>query len=128
MHESMGELPTVIESPEATVRRLGGFGEATGYGEIGAEYMEFAAGTDISPLLEGLPGDLCASPHWGYVIEGRIVLTYGDGAEETTEGGELFYWRPHHTARAEADSRMVLFSPADEHTKVLDHVAAKMGG
>lgn len=127
MHEKTGELPMLIESEAATVRQMPGFGAATEYGELGAEYMEFAAGTDVTPLLEGLPGDLCASPHWGYMIEGSVVLTYDDGSEEPTAGGELFYWRPNHTLRAEEDTKLVLFSPAHEHVEVLEHAKANMG-
>ena len=39
------------------------FGDATGYGRIGGEYFSLGAGIDIAPLLKGLEGDLCQSPH-----------------------------------------------------------------
>lgn len=37
------------------------------------------SGTDIAPLLKGLEADLCQSPHWGYMIEGEVTVSYGDG-------------------------------------------------
>ena len=49
-------------------------------------YLTLGAGTDIAPLLQGLEHDLCAAPHWGYVITGRLVLTYADQDDETVSG------------------------------------------
>jgi len=37
----------------------------------------------------------------------------------------LFYWPPGHTARVGEDAEVILFSPQDEHTAVLDHMLAK---
>lgn len=53
---------------------------------MGAEYFSFGAGTDITELLHGLEGDLCQSPHWGYVVKGAITALYAGGAEETARG------------------------------------------
>jgi hypothetical protein len=39
-----------------------------------------------------------------------------------TETGELFYWPPGHTIRANDDSEIVMFSPQDEHAAVIDHI------
>lgn len=57
---------------------------------MAAEYFSFGAGTDIATLLEGLEGNLCQSPHWGYVLEGGITITYADGSSETVAAGALF--------------------------------------
>ena len=38
-----------------------------------------AAGVDMAPLLEGLNDDSCHAPHWGYVLSGQVIVTYGDG-------------------------------------------------
>ena len=64
-------IPIQIDVPGATARQLTNFGDATNYGKIGGEYFSLAAGTDIAPLLQGLKGDLCQCPHWGYVQIGR---------------------------------------------------------
>ena len=58
-------IPVIINIPGATARQKLDFGDATGYGAIAGEYFSLGAGTDIAPLLKGLEGDLCQSPHWG---------------------------------------------------------------
>ena len=94
---------------------------------ISGEYFSLAAGTDISPLLQGLEGDLCQSPHWGYVLQGELTVTYADGSHEVTNGGDLFYWPPGHTVKVGQDAEVILFSPQDEHSEVIDHMLHKMG-
>lgn len=126
MHKSTSELPTVIDTPAAQARQHTEFGDVSDYDELVGEYMRFEAGTDITPLLEGLPGDLCQSPHWGYVLDGTLHVTYTDGSSEINEAGELVYWPPGHTARAETDVEVVLFSPRDPHVEVLEHIRSKV--
>lgn len=60
---------------------------ANGCGKISGEYFSLAAGTDLAPLLQGLEGDLCHSPHRGYLLEGEVTVTYADGAQETVKRG-----------------------------------------
>lgn len=122
------EIPVKIEAPGACARQQTGFGDAGPYGAIGAEHFSMAAGTDLSDLLKGLEGDLCQSPHWGYLIEGRLTVSYAEGGEETTRSGDLFYWPPGHTVRADEDAEFVLFSPEHEHTPVLEHIDRKLHG
>lgn len=116
------DIPTRIDLPGATARQVKEFGDATGYGKIGGEYFSLSTGTDLAPLLKGLEGDLCQSPHWGYLIEGELTVEFEDGHLETVSKNDLFYWPPGHTVKAEADSEFVLFSPQDEHDKVMEHV------
>ena len=82
----------------------------------------------ISPLLHGLENNLCQSPHWGYVLQGELTVTYGDGKQETINGGDLFFWPPGHTVKVGADAEVILFSPQHEHSKVIDHMLRKMAG
>ena len=126
MHTSKANLPTLLETPEATVQQQRDFGDLPADTTLGAEHMQFAAGTDITPLLAGLPEDRCPVPHWGYVVDGEITISYTDGSEETDRGGDVVYWPPGHTARAEKDTEVVLFSPQDDHREVFDHMAAKL--
>lgn len=114
--------------PGATARQKTDFGDVTGYGKMGAEYFSFGAGTDITELLQGLEGDLCQSPHWGYVVEGAITALYTGGEQETTRTGELFYWPPGHSVRAETDTEIVMFSPQKEHGEVIEHIRSKVEG
>lgn len=122
------DVPVRIDVPGATARQLTDFGDATGYGKISAEYFSLGAGTDISELLKGLEGDLCQCPHWGYVIKGRMTISFADGSQENTDSNDLFYWPPGHTVKAEEDTEMVLFSPQHEHSHVIDHILNKLEG
>ena len=121
------DIPVRINAPGAVARQQTDFGDAPGYGKMGGEYFSLGAGADIAPLLKGLEGDLCRSPHWGYLLEGSLTVTYADGAEEAVKGGDLFYWPPGHTVRAGEDAEVILFSPQEEHGKVIDHLREKMG-
>lgn len=58
-------IPAKLDAPGVVARRQTNFGDAAGYGMIGGEYFSLDAGADIAPLLKGLEGDLCQSPHWG---------------------------------------------------------------
>ncbi|PVY70036.1 hypothetical protein C8D92_11066 [Tamilnaduibacter salinus] len=127
MHIAKEAVPVRLDGPGAIVRQQTDFGDVSGYGTLGAEYFSFDAGTDITELLHGLQGDSCQSPHWGYVVKGEITALYDDGAQETVHEGDLFYWPPGHSVRAEADTDIVMFSPQKEHGNVIDHVCRKVG-
>jgi len=122
------DIPEKITVPGAIARQKLDFGDATGYGKIAGEYFSLAAGTDIAPLLKGLENDLCQSPHWGYLIEGAIAVTYTDGQEETVSGGDLFYWPPGHTVKVDKDAEIILFSPQAEHCAVVEHLKKQLTG
>lgn len=126
MRIAKSDVPVKIDTPGAVARQLTDFGDATGYGKMGGEYFSFAEGTDITPLLHGLEGNLCQSPHWGYLIEGTLTVSFADDTQETVRGGDLFYWPPGHTVRADEKAEVILFSPQREHSEVLDHVRAKI--
>jgi len=120
MREHADALPVAIDVEGAEVR-------GTDFGGMVSGQLRFAAGTDLAPVLAGLPNDHCQCPHWGYVIEGEIVVTYEDGTEETVKAGDLYYWPPGHTVRFPADTRYVEFSPSAEMMNVLAHVKNQMG-
>jgi len=121
-------IPERLNVPGAIARQELNFGDATGYGSIAGEYFSLKTGTDIAALLKGLESDLCQSPHWGYMIEGEVTVSYSDGTEETVVGGELFYWPPGHSVRAGADAEIILFSPQAEHCAVVDHLKNQLTG
>ncbi len=120
-------VPIVLDVPGATARQQLDFGDATGFGRMAGEYFTLAAGTDIAPLLHGLEHDACDAPHWGYMLEGEVVVTFVGGRTDTTVAGELFYWPPGHSVRVVADAEIVLFSPQDEHVAVVDHMRERLG-
>ena len=120
------DIPARIDVPGAKARQQMNFGDATGYGRISGEYFSLGAGMDISPLLQGLEGDLCQSPHWGYVLQGELTVTYADSTNEVINSGDLFYWPPGHTVKVGQDAEVILFSPQHEHGKVIEHMLNKM--
>ena len=128
MHIAKEKIPVKIGIPGATARQQVNFGDASGYGKIAGEYFSLPEGMDMSPLLQGLKGNLCQAPHWGYIIEGTLTTTYADGVYEVAGAGDLFYWPPGHTVKVEQNAEFVLFSPQHEHTLVMDHMIAKMNG
>jgi hypothetical protein len=122
------DVPVRLEAPGAVARLRTDFGSAQGYTNMSAEYFSLGAGTDIAPLLKGLKGDSCHAPHWGYLAEGALTVTYNDGSRDEVKGGDLFYWPPGHSVRVEKDAELLMFSPQHEHLQVLDHMKAKMAG
>jgi hypothetical protein len=76
-------------------------------------FLVFRQDIDSAPLLEGLPGDSCQCPHWGYVFKGKLTFRFPDH-EEVFEAGDAFYLPPGHVQSAEAGSEYVQFSPSEE--------------
>lgn len=122
------DVPVRINVPGAIARQKTDFGDVAGYGKIGSEYFSLGEGTDITELLRGLEGDLCQCPHWGYVLSGKLTITFSDGHVEVASGNDLFYWPPGHTIKADQEAEMVLLSPQSEHSQVIDHILKKVQG
>lgn len=116
-----------MQVPGAVIRQQRDFGDASGYGKISGEYFTLAAGVDTEPLFQGLEGNLCHCPHWGYVLSGAITTTDAKGQRETVADGDLFYWPPGHNVHVDRDAEIVMFSPQHEHSHVIDHMKAKVG-
>lgn len=117
-----------LNVPGVVIRQRTGFGDATGLGKISGEYFSLAAGVDTAPLFVGLKGNLCQSPHWGYMIQGSVTTTDADGLEETVKASDLFYWPAGHNVRVNEDAEVVMFSPQHEHSAVIDHLIHKVQG
>ncbi len=118
-------IPVTMESPGTIMRAQSGLGGMT----VG--YHKLPKGADFTPLFKGLPTDSCHCPHWGYVFEGAVRIIYDDGTEDLTKAGDVFYWKPCHTAIVEEDVLMMDFSPEKELGEVMDNVnkvMAQMGG
>jgi hypothetical protein len=122
------DVHVMMDIPGATARLQTGFGDVRGYDGISAEYFTLATGVDTTPLFEGLEGNLCQCPHWGFVLRGQITTTDKDGRQETVKANDLFYWPPGHNVRVDADAEIIMFSPEREHTMVVNHMLEKVAG
>jgi mannose-6-phosphate isomerase-like protein (cupin superfamily) len=87
--------------------------------------VSFGVDIDATPLLKGLPDDLCQSPHWGYVFKGRVTYRFAD-REEIHEAGDAFYVPPGHTQLADAGTEYLQFSPAEELRTVSETIMKNM--
>ena len=119
MHSPTDELPIEMEAGEILTRSSECDGVLT-------RHIKLPAGTDFTPLLKGLPNDLCACPHWGVILEGSIRLRYDDGTEELNSAGDVYYWRGGHTGWTDTGVTFLEFSPTDEIVPVLEHLASQM--
>ena len=117
-----------VNIPGAVIRQQMDFGDMNGTGKISAEYFTLAAGVDTTPLFQGLEGNQCQCPHWGYVLRGRIATTDRIGARETVNANDLFYWPPGHNVKVDADAEIIMFSPQHEHSHVINHMIGKLKG
>lgn len=127
MHVNRNDIPAKIDVPGAVARQATGFGDTTA-ATLGGEWFTLGAGTDIAPLLQGLADDACQAPHWGYMLAGAVDVTYTDGTVERCSAQDLFHWPPGHSVRVVEDAEVVLFSPQDEHGRVMDHMLARIAG
>jgi len=128
MRVAKDQVDIRMQVPGATIRQRLDFGDAAGFGKISGEYFTLAAGVDTTPLFQGLQGDLCQCPHWGFVVRGQLTTTDASGKQETVRTDDLFYWPPGHNVRVDADTEIIMFSPQHEHSPVIDHMIAKTKG
>jgi hypothetical protein len=119
MHAAEKNLAIELEVGDIVTR-----GEDWG-GQL-VRHLTLPPGADFTPLLKGLPGDVCHCPHWGYVISGSMHLRYVDGSEELSRAGEMYYWPGGHTGWTDDGVTFVEFSPAEELRPVLEHVGAQL--
>jgi hypothetical protein len=83
-----------------------------------ASFTTFHADMDPAALFKGLPDDRCQSPHWGYVLKGKMTFRFPD-REETYEQGDAFYAPAGHTPVLFAGTEIIEFSPTEELAKTM---------
>ena len=118
MHEKTTGLPIEMQVDGIETR-------GATWDDITVRHIHLPPGVDFTPLFQGLPGNLCQSAHWGYVVEGSIHVRYADGTEETTSAGELYSWPGGHTGWTDEGVTFIEFSPAEAIRPVLEHLAAQ---
>ncbi|HYH18841.1 MAG TPA: hypothetical protein VD995_09485 [Azospirillum sp.] len=119
MKQSKSDLPSRLEAGGVRIN-------AQDWGGLNVAHICFPKGADATPLLEGMPQNLCQCPHWGMVLKGAINVRYADGQQETVRAGEVYYWPPGHTVWVDEDYEAVEFSPKEEMGQVIDHLRAKL--
>jgi len=122
MKIAKNNIEVKMEIPGAIVRQRTDFGDATGLGKISGEYFTLSKGVDTTPLFMGLEGNLCQCPHWGYVLSGQLTTTDANGLEESVSAEELFYWPAGHNIKVNEDAEIIMFSPQQQHTTVINHM------
>ena len=124
MRGSKEEVPTAVDAAGVVIR-------LAEWGEMTVALETFPAGTDTAPIFKGLPDDRCQSPHWGYVLRGRVRVRYRD-REEVIGAGDAFHLEPGHTTVFEEETELVEFSPRGEYRTTLEvaqrNVAAMQAG
>jgi hypothetical protein len=90
-------------------------------GEMAIRHVRVPAGTDMSPVLHGLPGDRCPQTTLGIVLEGTIRVTRADGSTEVARAGEVYHWPAGHTASVEEDVVFIEVGPVGQMRQFGDH-------
>ena len=106
---SSDTAPQVLAT-EAMEIRSGALGDHV----VAFETFREEARTD--GLFDGLPGDRCQCPHWGYVFAGRVTFRFADH-EEVFEAGDAYYAPAGHLTTIAAGSEFLEFSPAEAHAR-----------
>ncbi|MGH9212474.1 MAG: hypothetical protein ACRD2C_17630 [Acidimicrobiales bacterium] len=120
MRSRLEDLPIELKQGELVTRYVE-------WGDMAIRYAHVPAGTDITPVLEGLPGDRCPSEHWGLVLSGALTLIHDDGTTELTSAGEAYHWRAGHTAKTDEGAVFLEVGPTETMRAFGDHAKAKPG-
>ncbi|CAN5799721.1 hypothetical protein BH23CHL4_BH23CHL4_30480 [soil metagenome] len=112
MHASGEDLPILFGDRTAGLRGIDWGGQRVAI-------LSLPAGADVAPLFQGLPKDMCPAPHWGYIIKGRVRVTYADSPDETLQAGDVFYLPPGHIPIVEEDLEFFEVSPPAEIDAVI---------
>ncbi len=86
MQSKPEDLPILFEQGSTSLR-------GTQWGGMFVLLYTIPAVTDIKRLMTSLLDDLCACPHWGYVLEGCVCIRYKD-FDQVVAAGEAFYVEP----------------------------------
>lgn len=120
MNSPVKELPLELQQGDLVSRYVE-------WGDMAVRYAQLPAGTDQTPVLEGLPGDRCPSNHWGIVLEGSVTLVGEDGSKELTRAGEVYYWPAGHTAFTDEGTVLIEIGPRAPMRQFGYHAKAKLG-
>jgi hypothetical protein len=115
MHQSLNTIAIEVQQGQLVTR----YAE---WDNMAVRHARVPAGTDFTPVLAGLPGDRCPSPHWGIVLKGSIHLRHADGTTETTRAGDAYHWPAGHTAWTDEDAEFLEIGPVGPMRQFHQHV------
>jgi len=93
--------------------------------------MEVGFTTVVSPMdgtelgrIGGMPGGVCACPHYGYVFEGRIRATYPNTPrpDEVACAGEVYFFPAGHVLIYEEPTKALELNPAFALQETMDAI------
>jgi len=119
MKQHRTQLPVQLKAGDLCI-------QAQNWSDLNVARIRLPKGADATPLLVGMPDNLCQCPHWGTVLIGSIHVRYADGTEETVNAGDVYYWPPGHTVWVDEDYEAVEFSPSAPMSQVIDHLKSKL--
>lgn len=86
------------------------------WGDMEAGYTVFDHVLDTTEVnkIGGLPGGVCPCPHYGYVLEGAITVSYPgiDWPDETATAGEVYFFPAGHVLNYPEPTRHLECRPA----------------
>jgi hypothetical protein len=119
----------MAKASKETASRVEDLGVMVGrYEELGGYtvgFETFREDADAAPLMRGLPDDRCQSPHWGYVVKGKVTFTFAD-REEIYEAGDAYYAEPGHTPAVTAGTEVIEFSPTEEYGRTMEVIGKNL--
>jgi len=98
---------------------------STELGGYTVNFVTIREAQDMGPMLESLPDGRCSCPHWGHMLQGRMVVHYKD-SDEVIEAGDAFYMPPGHVPEADAGTEFIQFSPTDQLAATVAAITAAM--
>jgi hypothetical protein len=116
---SQEQVPIELEADVAQTRTID-------EGGMTIAFERLSAGVETAPLFKGLPGDACQSPHWGYLIEGRLRVLSTDGTEESIAAGQAYHLPAGHNVVVEEDALVLEFSPTEDRARTMEHATQMM--
>ena len=116
-----------ISKETATPQDFGLALDCTGtLGDYTVDFVTIRETHSLAEMLKGLPNDNCACPHFGYVLSGRMTVSYADHDEEFGPG-DVFLMTPGHVPAAEAGTELIQISPTAEFIETMRQIQAKLG-
>jgi hypothetical protein len=119
MKASVKDLAVSFESEAVTTRDVT-------WGNFHVTHATYKRKFDITPLLNGLPGNKCPYPHWGILLQGRMVVDMANG-KEIVNAGDFYYMEPGHSPVIDAGTELIEFTLNEDFQKMVQAVRSNFG-